>query len=308
MNKHFVWLDCDTGTDDGAAILCANRLPELEIVAISAVMGNAAQEDTFLNAHRLNRLMGTAYPVYAGAEKPWLVPYEIASTFHGVGGLGGLKLPLPEPLPRTEEKAWEALSKTARKFDGDLELIATGPLTNVATALEYDPELPKYLKRIVLMGGAAVGGNITPAAEFNIYTDPHAAKAVFASGIPLTMVGLDVTMNAYFTAGELEALGDSGHPMGAFFRDLMQTPLKAQRVPDRVPIHDGAAVLFAARPELFSGKMAGVQVETRGRLTRGKTVTDLDSDKKFGMQNAFVVLTVDRPAFVKTVSDLILSY
>ena len=306
--RHIVWLDCDTGTDDAQAILCANALPELEIVAISAVAGNVELEKTYRNALRLNRLMGTDYPVYQGAEKPWRQPQHTGYRYHGENGLGGVELPLPENVPETTEKAWDALYEKAKELGGALEIIATGPLTNIGTALMKYPDLPRFIRRIVLMGGSATGGNRTPAAEYNIFADPHAADAVFRSGIPLVMCGLDVTMQAIFTEEDLIRIGSKGTPAARLFHDALLTPLHAQEGGEGVKLHDAVAVLYAARPELFWGQMAGVAVETRGTVTMGKTVTDLWSDKKFPFKNAFVVLGLDNEAFVRTVQELIWSY
>ncbi len=310
MNEqpYFIWLDCDPGIDDAAAILCANALPELELVALSTVCGNVEPEKTYRNALRLNRLMGTSYPVYRGADRPWLVPVHHGYAYHGVDGLGGVELPLPEQFPQTTEPAWDALYRTALSLEGRLELIATGPLTNVATALTLHPDLGQYLRRIVMMGGAARGGNCTPAAEFNIHADPHAAQVVFEAGIPLTMCGLDVTNQATFTQADLEAVGAKGSAAARLFHLGLLTPLRARQGGGVVRLHDVVAVLYAARPEIFSGRMAGVRVETRGTVTLGKTVTDLYSDKKFETRNAFVVLGLDHERFLREVSELILSY
>lgn len=308
MDKHFVWLDCDTGTDDAAAILCANKLPELQIIGISAVAGNVELEKTYYNVHRLNRLMGTNYPVYRGAEKPMQRELETGYLYHGENGLGGVELPLPDEIPETNETAWDALYRTAVEWKGELELIATGPLTNIGTALLLHPDLPDYLKRIVIMGGSSKGGNRTPAAEYNIYADPHAAQLVFDCGVPLTMCGLDVTLQAVLMEEDLEEIGALGTPAAKFFHKELLVPLRTQECGTGLKLHDVCAVLYAARPELFAGKMAGVQVETKSELSIGKTVTDLYSDKKFGFQNAFVVLSLDRAAFRQTVYDLIAQY
>lgn len=304
MNIHKVWLDCDVGTDDAAAILCANKLEGMQIVGISAVAGNVELEKTYANTLRLNRLMGTDYPVYAGADKPLLRPAHTGYAYHGENGLGGIELPLPEPCPQPTVKAWDALYETAKCLDGELELVATGPLTNVATALAKYADLPKLLKRIVIMGGSATVGNRTPAAEYNIYADPEAAAAVFQAGIPLVMCGLDVTLKAYFTEDELLAVKACGNAAGALFHDCLQTAMAATKL-TKVMLHDVVAVLYVTMPELFSGKEAGVYVETQSEITLGKTVTDLYSDKKFPEKNAFVVLDVNREDFVQTVSRLI---
>ena len=304
IERKKIWLDCDPGTDDAAAILCAHAMPELDLLGISTLAGNVEPEKTFLNALRLNRLMGTDYPVYAGADRPWIKAHEPGYRFHGENGLGGVDLPLPERWEKPAEKAWDALSRAACENPGELELICTGPLTNAATALTLHPDLKGLLRRIVLMGGAAVGGNRTAAAEFNIWSDPHAAKAVFTAGVPLVMCGLDVTNRSFLTRAELEAVGRPGSPAADFVSRSLLTPLEAYGK-DRVCLHDVTAVLYAARPALFSGRPAWVGVETRGSFTNGKTVTDLWSDKKGPAPNAFVVLDVDRPAFVRTFTQLI---
>ena len=204
-------------------------------------------------------LLGADYPVYPGAERPLVREPHVAGKFHGENGLGDVELPLPDCAPETTP-AWDALYEAAKRMPGELRLVATGPLTNVAIALTKYPELKTLLHSIALMGGAAVGGNVTPAAEFNIYDDPDAAQIVFKSGVPLVMCGAQ---------------------------------------------HDSCPVLYLAHPELFEGKMAGVFVETQAELTLGKTVTDLQSDKKFEQKNALVLLKLDREAFMQLLKDCI---
>ena len=186
MAKIPVWIDCDTGVDDAVALLVAHRLEALEIVGLSTVAGNVALDKTTRNTLAVCDLAGADYPVHPGAAKPWLQAYADASAFHGADGLGGASLPAPK---RSAEKTpmWDALFDAAQRHPGTLTLVATGPLTNVATALAKYPQLTSLLARIALMGGAAVGGNRTPCAEYNIFADPDAAQAVFRSGVPLVM-------------------------------------------------------------------------------------------------------------------------
>ena len=189
-------------------------------------------------------------------------------------------------------------------------MIAVGPLTNLATALGKYPDLKTLLKRILLMGGAAQGGNVTPAAEFNIYGDPHAAQMVFKSGVPVVMCGLDVTLKAYLTPEEVDEIGSHDTPVCRFVHQSNQLALAFN---ERISApglccHDTCPVLFLACPELFSGEEAGVYVETRGEVTLGKTVTDLWSDKQFADRHVFVVLDVDREKFIAKVRELLLSY
>ena len=308
MERHIVWLDCDTGTDDAQAILCANALPELEIVAISAVAGNVELEKTYRNALRLNRLMGTDYPVYQGAEKPWLQPQHTGYRYHGENGLGGVELPLPEDVIVPDVPAWDALYACARSMPGELRLVATAPMTNIATAFIRYPDLPGLLHSVTFMGGSAGSGNVTPAAEFNFYTDPEAAQIVLQSGAKLVMCGLDVTNQAYYSMEQLESMAATGSRAGTFVRDCGRY---AWSVFGKLgmagfSMHDSCPVMYLAHPELFEGKMAGMAVETRGTVTNGKSVTDLYSDKQFPFKNVLVLLKVDRDRFISILTDCVL--
>ncbi len=166
------------------------------------------------------------------------------------------------------------------------------------------------MKRIVIMGGAAIGGNVTPAAEFNIYVDPEAADMLFQSGIPVYMCGLDVTMKAYITPEELEKVGALGSPQAKLFHDVFQNlqkkALEEWKQPG-VALHDPVAVMYAADDSIFETHHVGIRVETKGEITLGKTVTDLYSDKQME-HNAYIVMDVDRDAFLKKVMDLMAKY
>lgn len=309
MSRIPVWIDCDTGVDDAAALLTAHRLDALEIVGISTVAGNVPLDRTTCNTLKVCELMGADYPVFPGAERPWRRPYEDASKFHGADGLGGAALPEPKRAAQ-EEAAWDALFRAAEAYAGRLEVVTIGPLTNLATALIKYPQLAKRIRRILMMGGAAVGGNRTPCAEFNIYADPDAAQAVFRSGVPIVMCGLDVTHQAYLTAEEIEALTRQETAVTRFFLASTRRALELNLAAGQpgLCLHDVCPLLYLARPELFEGRQAGVYVETRGELTRGKTVTDLYSDHQFETKNAFVVLKIDRPRFLEIVSAALRSY
>ena len=309
MAKIPVWIDCDTGVDDAVALLVAHRLETLEIVGLSTVAGNVVLDKTTRNTLAVCDLAGADYPVHPGAAKPCLQAYADASAFHGADGLGGASLPAPK---RSAEKTpmWDALFDAAQRHPGTLTLVATGPLTNVATALAKYPQLTSLLARIVLMGGAAVGGNRTPCAEYNIFADPDAAQAVFRSGVSLVMCGLDVTHQAYLTPAELDALCEKGTAVTRFVRAATAGALRFNMSAglDGLCLHDVCPLLYLAQPELFGGEMAGVFVETRGALTRGKTVTDLYSDHQFDTKNALVLLTLDRARFVEQVVRTLHAY
>ena len=307
MNKYPVWLDCDVGVDDAIAIMALHALEETDLLAISTVSGNVPLSSTFSNAHRMNGLMKTNYPVYKGADRPLIVQPQYAYTFHGKNGLGDVELPLPEDAKMLDTPAWDALYDCAKQHPGELRLIAIGPLTNVAIALTKYPELKTLLHTILIMGGAAVGGNVTPAAEFNIYADPDAAQIVFKSGVPVVMCGLDVTMQAMLRPEDWDELAQTGTEAGKFTKACVQKAwafCKSIGLPG-VAMHDACPVMYLAHPEFFRAEEAGVYVESRGSITRGKTVTDLFSDKQFETKNAMVVLGVDRDKFIGVLKDCI---
>lgn len=304
-----VWFDTDIGVDDAIAFLVLNKQEKLELKGISAVAGNVELDYTYPNARNICVLAGKEYPVYKGAEKPLFKELKTAHAIHGEEGLGEAKLPISK-APHTDIPAWDAIYNAALEAEGELQLIAVGPLTNVAIALTKHPKLKTLLKRILIMGGGAARGNVTPAAEFNIYADPHAAQMVFKSGVPIVMCGLDVTMDAYLTPEEVYALGQHESEVCRFFKDSTGGILEFYERGNLsgLCLHDVCPVLYLSHPELFAGQEAGVFVETKGTVTMGKTVTDLWSDKKFGEKNAFVVLDVNREKFAETVIDVLKNY
>jgi len=309
MNKFPMLLDCDTGVDDAVAILLTKYLNTLELVAVTTVAGNVEVEHTTRNSLQVLELAGmTHIPVYPGAEKPLLGETVTAHHVHGQNGLNDMVLPQPARKPE-HMPAWDAIYEYAKKYKGELVVIAIGPLTNLALAIAKYKELPQLLKRIVIMGGAAVGGNVTPCAEFNVYADPEAADMVFTCGAPVYMCGLDVTMRSYLTAEELDELAALGSKQAVFTRDVMQGILKFYRTYKLggVAFHDPVTVLYADDDSYFQTDHAGVRVETKGELTRGKTVTDLYSDKQME-HNAYVVTNVDRDIFKKRVFEIMVKY
>ena len=309
MNKQPMLLDCDTGVDDAVAILLAKHLNTVELKAVTTVAGNVEVEHTTRNTLQVLELAGMEdIPVFRGAEKPLLCEAVTAHHVHGQNGLNDMTLPKPKREPETLP-AWDAIYEYAKKYKGELVVVAIGPLTNLALAIAKYKELPKFLKRIVIMGGAAVGGNVTPSAEFNVYADPEAADMVFTCGAPVYMCGLDVTMRAYLSAEELDEIAALGSKQAEFTRDVMQGILKFYRTYKLggVAFHDPVTVLYADDGSYFQTDFAGVRVETKGRLTRGKTVTDLYSDKQME-HNAYVVTRVDRDIFKKRVFEILAKY
>ena len=302
-----VWMDVDTGIDDAIALMVLHALPTLDVRALSAVCGNSPLSATFRNTRSMNTILKSNYPVYAGADRPLMREPVHAPAVHGTNGLGDVEVPLPADDVIREEKMWDALYEEAVRQKGELRLIATGPLTNVAIALTKYPDLKEKLHTILIMGGATQGGNTTPAAEFNMYADPEAAAIVFKAGVPLIMCGLDVTERILLTPDEWENLAEKGTSTGVFLRDILQKPWSFHKPYGRagVQMHDSVPVIYLAHPELFDTEEAGVVVETKGSVTRGKTVTDLYSDKQFDFKNATVVLDADVDAVKKIILDAI---
>lgn len=309
MNHYPIWFDCDTGVDDAIALMYAHANPQINIIGISAVCGNAELEKTYLNTKIICTLMGAAYPVYRGAEKPLYRELHVGTMFHGENGLGNVALPAPDADAFPTERAWDALYRAAKAHSGTLRVIATAPLTDLAIALIKYPDLPSLLHSILIMGGSTSVGNVTPAAEFNIYADPESAKIVFSSGVPIVMCGLDVTLKATLRPGDWDELAASGRPCGVFVKDCLQHAWKTVKTLgfDGVPMHDACPVMYLTHPELFTAEPAGVAVETKSRLTLGKTVTDLYSDKQFEKKNATVVLDVDRDKMIALLKQAIIS-
>ena len=308
MNKTPIILDCDTGVDDAIAIMLANKIPQFELLAVTTVAGNVELEKTTANSLRVLELINADIPVYAGADGPLFRDQVTAGHIHGENGLGGIELPLRRTaVPNIT--AWDAIHAEAVKHAGALELIAVGPLTNLGLAFLKYRDLPQFIRRIVIMGGSATMGNVTPAAEFNIYADPEAADIVFTSGVPVFMCGLEATLQAYYNPDEIKRVGALNNMPARFFHDVTQSILFISQefgLPG-VCLHDPMTVLYAADDSIFETHHVNIRVETKGVLTRGKTVTDLYSDKKLE-PNAFIVTNVDREAFQNKVYELMSRY
>jgi inosine-uridine nucleoside N-ribohydrolase len=269
-----VILDCDPGHDDAIALLLALASPGLELLGVTTTYGNQTLAKTTANALRILELVGRDVPVASGADRPLERELLVAAHVHGESGLDGPTLPEAATRPLAED----AVSFLAERIGGAREpvtILATGPLTNVARYLSAHEHTG--IERIVLMGGAIAEGNFTPAAEFNIWCDPEAAAAVFASGLDVTMIGLDVTHKALLGPPLEERLRTTGR-VGAFVADLNVYFTRYHRATygwDGAPIHDAVAVAHVIRPGLVETRHRNVEVELESELTRGRTVVDL---------------------------------
>jgi inosine-uridine nucleoside N-ribohydrolase len=287
-----VILDCDPGHDDAIALLLALASPEIELVGVTTVHGNQTLEKTTDNALRVLALVGREdVPVAMGADRPLVRDLHVAAHVHGDSGLDGPELPQRASDP-VEQPAVDFL---AEHVGPETVLVPVGPLTNVAQALDRGIRPA----RIVLMGGAIAEGNMTPAAEFNIWADPEAAAAVFASGLDVTMIGLDVTHAALLTPAWAERFRGAGR-VGTFVAELVEFFKQYHRRTygwDGAPIHDAVALAHAFRPGVVRTEHLNVEVELESELNRGRTVVDRwhRTDRA---PNAQVGIEIDADAFL----------
>jgi inosine-uridine nucleoside N-ribohydrolase len=294
-----VLIDCDPGHDDAMALLLALASPELELLGVATVHGNQTLDKTTANALRVLEFAGFgAMPVAAGAGRPLVREPRVAAHVHGETGLDGPDLPPAAGAPVTVH-AVDFLADRLRMASGPVTLIPTGPLTNIALLLAHHPDVAGDIEQIVLMGGAIAEGNITPAAEFNIWVDPEAAARVFASGIDVTMVGLDVTHRALMTAEHADRLRAAGR-VGTMVAELWGFYHRFHsRVYDfpGVPVHDAMAVAHVLAGGLVKTEHRNVEIDCASELCRGRTVVDLWQIT--GREpNAHVGVDVDGPAFL----------
>jgi len=305
-----VILDVDPGHDDAVAILMAAASPAIDLLAVTCVAGNAPLERTQENARKVLTVGGIAdVPVAAGLDGPLARPLVTAADVHGASGLDGPGL--PEPAMELDPRhAVDLIVELAMAATRPITLIPTGPLSNVAMALRREPRLRGRIERIVLMGGSIAEGNITPSAEFNIYVDPEAAHIVFSSGIPLTMVGLDVSHRARLGPEHTARIRALGTPVGRLVADLLEFFVLFHRQRygwDDVPLHDPCCVAELIRPGLITTRPLHVDIETQSSLTRGRTVVDL-----WGVTghapNADVGVDIDRQGFIDVLMDCLRLY
>jgi pyrimidine-specific ribonucleoside hydrolase len=300
-------LDCDPGHDDALAIVVALARPELRLLAVTTVAGNAGLDATTRNALRVLTLVGrTDVPVAAGAARPLMRPLIVARNVHGSSGLDGAALPEPGFEPRPEG-AIELMRSVLTGASEPVTLAAVGPLTNVALLLRTHPELLPRIASIRVMGGAISEGNTTASAEFNIWQDPDAARIVFDCGRPITLMTLDVTHQALFTAADVTRLEQLGTRVGSVFADLLRyfSRFHAERYGwDGAPIHDAVAVAHLAVSDLVETEAYRVDVETGSELTRGRTVVDLHH-LTGQPPNVDVGLRIDRSRFIDLLVDAV---
>jgi inosine-uridine nucleoside N-ribohydrolase len=301
-----VLIDTDTGVDDALALILALRSPELSVKAITTVAGNIKVQKCTRNVHRvLDLLKLQDRPLVAqGAEHPLRRPLLTASEVHGRDGLGNVSKSLPPVKPFAAGKAVDTILECCDRYDSKLTIVAIGPLTNLALALKAGRRTMQKVRRIITMGGAfRVPGNTGPVAEFNYYVDPEAAHSVLNSGIPVTVIPLDVTHQVVLMRKEMEYRAKRRASRVAMTvlrmtRDYMRYHMETQGFNGGY-LHDPMAVAVAVDPSLIRARTVHVDVETKGIFTRGMTVADFRDRKTSVRATVRVALTIERERFLR---------
>ncbi|WP_298745365.1 nucleoside hydrolase [uncultured Brevundimonas sp.] len=279
MNRQSLIIDCDPGVDDAVALMLAFGAAELELLAVTAVAGNAPVDRTARNARMLRQIAGRGdVPVFMGADRPLRRAPAGAGEFHGAEGLGDLA-PFEADIPCTEGHAADALvERVMRRPAGSVALALLGPMTNLALALRREPGLARRLGPVAAMGGARTeGGNITASAEFNVWSDPEAAAEVLASGCDVVLFGLDATHQVRATETRIAALEAIGTAKAETAAAMLRFSQRVEREIvgwDAPPVHDPCPVAWLLKPELFELAPCRIRVETDSELTRGHTAVE----------------------------------
>lgn len=302
-----VLLDCDPGHDDAVAILLALGSPAVRLLGITTTFGNCAVRDATRNALRVLALAGSDVPVAQGAGGPLVASLQLANYVHGVSGLDGPELPEPfaEPVP---DAAVDFLADKLLTAGEPVVVVATGPITNVATLLRDRPDVRPRIREIVFMGGSTERGNHTPTAEFNTYADPEALDIVLRSGVPVRMVGLNLTHQALATPEVVERMSSMPHDLGrtcAAWMGFFGGSYKRIWDFDAPPVHDPCTIAALIDPEVITWQESFVAVELDGRWTRGTTVVDLHGRYPDQTPNASVAISLDADRYWQLVLDAV---
>ena len=308
MARHFL-IDTDTASDDAVALVMAMQHPDVQIEAITVVAGNVPLDQGVQNALYTVELCGQSIPVYSGMPAPLTRPLETSQFVHGQDGMGDIGLPLAG-RSHMPGNAVQVLIETIHEFAGDLTLVALGPLTNIAVALRHDPSIVQAMSECIIMGGTGRGhGNVTPVAEYNFWADPEAAKIVFESGLPIKMVGWDIS-NTYAVLGPegTAALRAIGTPLANFCIDIQKAVQQfalTRTGLDGFDLPDPIAIAIALDPSVATEtQQRFVAIETQSELCRGQSV--VDHLQIMGYEpNAEVVMEASHEKFVQMLFDAV---
>jgi len=306
MGKIPIVIDTDPGIDDFFALMLARSADVFDIRAIQTVAGNQVIEKVTDNAIRICQMLDIRTRLSRGAEKPILGEQITAGNIHGSNGLGDLQLEKGN-LAVEKLAAWDVMYEEARSVEGNLKIIALGPLTNIAIALLKYPDIKNFINEIILMGGSTGLGNVSVYGEFNIVADPLAADIVFKSGIPLTMVGLNVTHKTTLRDEEIEELLSVPCKFQKEVAQLLHFAQKTEKEYgfNGVILHDPLTVAFALEPTVLTLKSCPTFIETRSGLNRGRTVVDLDPWRKDALDRVNVAVDVDKAKFLEMLKNML---
>ncbi len=314
---HKVIFDTDPGVDDAMALLFLHHHPEIDLLGVTTVFGNARIEVTTRNALFLKREWKIEAPVAQGAGEtfiPHRVTHEPPKHIHGADGLGNIGVPETVDIAPDPRPAAQFIIDMVRKYPGEVTLVAVGRMTNLANALKQDPEIVSLVKEVVIMGGAfEVPGNVTPAAEANIHGDPEAADVVATATWPVVWIGLDVTMQTVMTRSQLKDIADAAGARGKLLFDLSQFYIDFYEglVDDGMVVHDSCACAYVVAPELFTTRSGTVRVVCGG-IADGKTLQKPDG-RGFGpsdwdnLPSQKIAVGIDDKAVLKLIHDAIVS-
>ena len=309
MEKQKIILDCDPGHDDAITMLMAYIHPNIDLLGITIVSGNQTLEKTVKNGLSVAQHLNMDVKIYSGASEPLVRERVVADNVHGETGMDG---PVFDTLNREPEdkRAVQFIIDTLLDSEGDITLVPNGPLTNIALAMKLEPSITSKIKEIVLMGGAYGNGNFTPSAEFNIFADPEAAHIVFKSGVPIVMMGLDVTNKTLCTPEIIKRMESTNNKAGQLFSDLMNFTLKTQFQEfglEAGPLHDATTIGYLVNKDLFEVQDMYVEIDINRGPSYGRTVYD-ESDVLKKEHNVKVAKNVKVDEFFDLVYECIRMY
>ena len=300
-----VIIDCDPGLDDVIALIMAFSNEKLDVLGVTVVAGNQTLKKVGDNALKVLSYIGANVPVALGSEFPLVKTLITAGEVHGEDGIGGVVLP-DSNLKLSSLHAIDLIAKLVKESKKKITLIATGPLTNISLFLRRYPELKEKIERISLMGGSVGFGNITPAAEFNIFIDPEAADIVFKSGIPITMVGLNATQKAVINLDDINRIKVQGGKVAILVSDMLRNLMKYHSLEgfQGCYLHDPVAVCAVTNPEILTLENLNVEIELKGEFTTGSTVVDIYNRLR-KEKNVDVALDINKDAYVDLIIEAV---
>ncbi|MCQ8213118.1 nucleoside hydrolase [Cetobacterium somerae] len=306
MKKIPIIIDCDPGCDDAIALLMAFASDKLDIKGVTVSAGNVHINNTTENARRLIGAFRPDLKIAKGCEKPMFKTIVTAPEVHGESGIGTVVLPQTDK--KIEElNAVEFIAKTLKESEEKINIVITGPMTNLAVFLMMYPELKSKIEKFIIMGGSSIGGNVTPSAEFNIYVDAEAADIVFKSGVEIVLCPLDVTMKAVVNEDDLIEIQDIGGLASEVGYGAIKNALdfyKEFYQQTQVPMHDPCTIAYLLNPSLFNGEKVFLGTELKGEFTYGETI--IDYRNKLGKEkNALVLTEINREGFIELIKDSI---